>query len=265
MSSRRGRVGATETHLYAWIVTAHWSQVSFTEVMSSRILMLCSLWAEDARSACKLQHLHHSRACFEQGLAKWEETLSIHHSDLCLQRAVRSSSNPEIPLSIVATPDPEAEEIKCHWFSSLDLQLPCLKAPCNIWETFFPLPNLFPGALSNPAGYRIQRGWHWSYSSAPGLVDLGVSRHAVLSFCVLLAVTISGSPTALCAALWQKGGLGGKWGRWHKPMFLPQGSNSFSWKIAAGCGCNQSVLISTKVTKSQDSLCQQFPLQSLNN
>lgn len=56
------------------------------EAMSSRILTLCSLWPEDASSACKLFSTFTKQSMLWQGWAKWEETLCIHPSDLCLQR-----------------------------------------------------------------------------------------------------------------------------------------------------------------------------------
>lgn len=88
-----------------------------------------------------IHHFLHSRACFEQGLAKWEETLSIHPSALSLQRwtgAVKSSSNPKNHLSVVATLGPGAEGIKGHQFSSLDLRLPLPKSILQHLGKHFP-------------------------------------------------------------------------------------------------------------------------------
>lgn len=134
------------------------------EAMSSRILTLSSLWPGDTNSACKLFSTSPQQS-IEQGWAKWEETLSTHPFDLCPQRwtgGVRPSSDPEIHLSLVATLGPEAEEIKGHRFSSLDLQLSLSKSITkhykSIWETFFLVSNFFSCWLSNPAGYRVQRG-----------------------------------------------------------------------------------------------------------
>lgn len=106
----------------------------------------------------KSQHFHHSRACFEQGWTKWDETLSIHPSDLCLQRwtgAVRSSSHPEIPFCC-CYPSPEAEEIKEHQFSNLDLQLPLSKIIIQHLGNNLPTSWSFSCWLSNPAGYTVQ-------------------------------------------------------------------------------------------------------------
>lgn len=100
----------------------------------------------------KSQHFYHSRACFEQGWTKWDETLSIHPSDLCLQRwtgAVRSSSHPEIPLSVVATRVQRQKKSKSINCPALTCSCPRIKASFNIWETIFPLPGLFP------VGYQI--------------------------------------------------------------------------------------------------------------
>lgn len=123
---------------------SHRSQVPFTEVMSSRILLLCSLWPEDPSSAYKLFSTFTTATCaWQSGRRLFPFTTLIF---VCRdeQELLNQAQILKFVFPLLLPRAQRQRKSKGTHSPALTWICPCPKASCNIWETFFPFPNLSP-------------------------------------------------------------------------------------------------------------------------